>query len=296
MATVTFIIISSLSLIILVFYQLIRFLISIFPIIADHIIAIGIGIYLTFLLTSLLLRYLGKKYPDSERIEKIVNGYSVGTSVLFSLYVFRKPVGYITSIHTSNSKSKYGIIIAMIVSGLMGFVGGRQISGSDVFYDFATDKYFDFNNKPHQILTYNYENLIEKEVPIHSPLIQSDVITDDFLKVFIPTIAREVERMQFKEYGIAERFKMTNAQRVVRDKEKLEVYRQFNHIYVNDVEIPNLEYQFYTHPQAAEKGLLVYIPSQGFVKGRNTLEIRKNYFSKDSIQKIVKIPFFFKKE
>ena len=296
MATVTFIIVSSLSLIILVFYQLIRFLISIFPIIADHIIAIGIGIYLTFLVTSLLLRYLGKKYPDSERIEKIVNGFGVGTSVLFSLYVFRKPVGYITSIHTSNSKSKYGLVIAMIVSGFMGFMGGKQISQSSVFFDFETDKYFTFNNKPHQILTYNYENLIQKEAPVYTPLIQSDVVTDDFLKVFIPTVAREVECMNFKEYGIVERFKMKNAQRQARDKVKLEVYKQFNRIYLNEVEIPNLEYQFYAHPQASEKGLLVYIPSQGFVKGKNTLEIRKNYFSKDSIQKIVKIPFFFKKE
>ena len=295
MATVVFIIISSLSLIILLFYQLIRFLISIFPIIGDHIITIGIGVYLIFMVITLLLRYLGKKYPDNERIEKIVNGFGVATSVLFSLYVFRKPIGYITSIHTSNAKSKYGIIIAMIVSGLMGFMGGKQISQSNAFSDFATDKYFFFNNKPHQILTYNYENLIQKELPVYTPIIQSDVVTDDFLKVFIPTIAREVEHMQLKEYGIVERFKMKNAQREARDKEKLEVYKQFNRIYVNEVEMPNLEYQFYTHPQAAEKGLLVYVPSESFVKGRNTLEIRKNYFSKDSIQKIVKIPFFFKK-
>jgi hypothetical protein len=145
-------------------------------------------------------------------------------------------------------------------------------------------------------LAFNYENLLNKEAQIYTPVIQSDVVTDDFLKVFIPTIARESEHITFKEYGIVERFKMNDAQRETRDKEKLEAYKQFNRLYINDVECSNLDYQFYTHPQATEKGLLVYIPTEHFVKGRNMLEIRKNYFSKDSIQKIIKVPFFFEKK
>ena len=167
----------------------------------------------------------------------------------------------------------------MIVSGLMGFMGATQLGKNNAFYDFNAGKYFIFNNKPHQIFAFNYENLIDKETEIYTPVIQSDVITEDFLKVFIPTIAREKERMNLKEYSIVERFKMKNAQREAVDKEKLEAYKQFNRIYINDVEYPNLDYQFYTHPQVTEKGLLVYIPSENFIKGRNILEIRKNYFS-----------------
>ena len=89
---------------------------------------------------------------------------------------------------------------------------------------------------------------------------------------------------------------MNNAQREAIDKERFEVYKAFNSIYINDTLQANLNYQFYEHPQASERGFLVYVPSENFVKGRNILEIRKNYFSKDSIQKVVKIPFFYKKE
>jgi hypothetical protein len=296
MATVTIIIVSSLTVIILVFYQLIRLLISYFPIIADYVVPIGIGAYLIFTITAYLMQYLIKKYPDNKRIEKIVNGYGNVTGVLFSLYVFQKPIGYISAISTSNSKSKSAGYIFMLGCVVMGFVGGRQISKSDIFQDLNAQAYFTFNNKPHQILAFNYENLIDKEANIYTPFIQSDIITDDFLKVFIPRIAREDEHINFKNFSFTERFKMTDDQRENRYIEELEAYKKFNRLYINDLEVPNLTFQYYAHPQASRRGLLVYIPSEHFVKGRNMLEIRKNYFSKDSIQKIVKIPFFYKKE
>jgi hypothetical protein len=295
-ATVIIIMVSSLSICILGFYKLSTYLMSVFPITPKHIIAVGIGIYITFLVVNLLIWFLGKKYPDNKRIEKIVTLFGDTVGVIFSLYIFQKPVGYITSIQMSNNKSKYGFIIMMIVSLFMGTVVGKQMRKSDAFYDLEADKYFTFNNQPHEILAYNYENLINKEAEIYSPIIQSDVVTDDFLKVFIPNIARERERMNLKEYSISERFKMKNAQREAIDKERFEVYKAFNSIYINDTLQTNLEYQFYTHPQASERGLLVYVSSEQFIKGRNILEIRKNYFSEDTIQKIVKIPFFFKKE
>jgi hypothetical protein len=296
LATVTIIMISSVSIVILVFYQCIRFLISYFPIIADHILPIGIGAYLIYMVVALLAHYLGKKYPDNQRVLNIVNGYGTVMGTLFSLYIFQKPIGYIIAIYSSNVKSKYLKYIFMLVSAVMGFMGGRHIGKSSAFNDFNAEKYFTFNNKSHQILAFNYENLIAKEDQIYTPVIQSDVITDDFLKVFIPTIARETAHISFKEPTIAERFKLKTAQRDSLDKVRFETYKQFNRIFINDVEQPNLDYQFYTHPQATERGLLVYVPSEHFVKGRNILEIRKNYFSKDSVQKIVKIPFFFEKK
>ena len=303
MATLTIIMISSVSIFILVFYQLIQFLMSIFPIIANHLLAIGGGFYLIFILVNLAVNYLGKKFPDNKTIEKIAIRYGLAMGVAFSLYIFQKPMGYISSILMSNDKSKYFKYFFIIACAMMGFMGGKHLGNSTAIYDFRVEKYFTFNNKPHQILAFNYENLVGKEVEIYSPIMQSDVITDDFVKVFIPTIEREKERINFKEYDFVERVKLKTGERKARiktleahDLEKLAAYKQFNHIYINDVEQPNLDYQFYTHPQATEEGLLVYVPTEKCVKGRNILEIRKDYFSEDSIQKIVKIPFFFEKK
>ena len=296
LATVTIIVVSSLSIFILAIYQFVRFLTAYFPAIANHVLPIGIGVYASFLVVSLVVQYLGKKYPDNPTVEKFITGYGTVTGVAFSLYIFQKPIGYITSIWTSNEKSKNNRYFFLVACGVFGYFGGGQLGKSDAFYDFRADKYVTFNNKPHQILALNYENLMGKEAQIYTPVIQSDVITEDFLKIFIPTIAREKERMNLKDYSIWDRIRMKNAEKEAIDKDKFEAYKQFNRIYINDVEQLNLDYQFYTHPQAEEKGLLVYVASEKFVKGRNILEIRKNYFSEDSIQKIVKIPFFFDKK
>lgn len=295
LATSVIIMITSLSVFILLFYQCVRLLTTVFPAITDHAVPIGIVLYLIFVLTSLAIQYLGKRYPDSKAVEKTVTGFSTAIGSLFSLYVFQKPIGYINSIYFSNTKSKYFKIVLVAVSAVMGLMSGIQLNQRDVFNDLDAEKYFTFNNKPYQILPYNYENLLEKEAQVYTPIIQSDVVADDFLKVFIPTIEREKEHMGVKEYTLVARFKMNTAQREAAKNERLESYKRFNRIYVNGIEYPNLDFHFYQHPQAAENGLLVYVPSQQFTKGRNILEIRKNYFSKDSVQKIVKIPFFFNK-
>ncbi|MBL7816612.1 MAG: hypothetical protein JNL70_16445 [Saprospiraceae bacterium] len=300
LATMIIIMVSSLSICILVFYQCIRYLVSVFPVIADNIIPIGIGVYLLFMILATLMQYLGKKYPDNPKIAKMVMQYGIAMSALFSLYVFRKPIGYITAISMSNNKSKYGWIIYGIVCVVMGFFGGKQIGKIDTFNYFETEKYFTFNNRPHQILDLNYENLMGKEALIYTPFIPSDVVTDEFLKVFIPTIAREKEHINLKSkrdiYSISELFKLKNAQLEAIEIDNLQAYKQFNRIFLNGVEYPNLDFQYHWHPQADDKGLLVYIPTDSCKIGKNILEIRKNYFSKDSVQKIVKIPFFFEKE
>ncbi len=300
LATMIMIMVSSLSICILMFYQLMRYLISVFPVIANNVMYIGIGVYLAFVLSSVLTQYLGKKYPDNQRIVKIITGYGTAIGMLFSLYVFRKPIGYITAILTSNGKkSKLNGIIYMGICVGMGFVGARQVGKIDTFTYFGVEKYFTFNNRPHQILDLNYENLIAKEALIYTPIIQSDVVNDDFLKVFIPAIAREKEHIPLKtrsQYSLSERIKMNSTQREALEIDNLQAYKQFNRIFINDVEYPNLDFQYHWHPQAEDKGLLVYIPTDSCKVGRNILEIRKNYFSKDSVQKIVKIPFFFEEK
>lgn len=299
-ATMIIIMVSSLSICILIFYQCIRYLISVFPVIADNVIPIGIGVYLLFIIVALLAQYLGKKYPDNPKIAKIVMQYGIAMGTVFSLYVFRKPIGYITAISMSNNKSKYGWIIYGIACVVMGFVGSKQVNKIDTFTYFEKEKYFTFNNRPHQILDLNYENLMGKEALIYTPFIQSDVVTDDFLKVFIPTIEREKEHINLKSkkdiYTISERFKLKSTQLEAIEIDNLQTYKQFNRIFINDKEYPNLDFQYHWHQQAADKGLLVYIPTDSCRNGRNILEIRKNYFSKDSVQKVVKIPFFFEKK
>ncbi len=295
-ATVTIIFVTSISVLILLIYQLFQLLIAVFPVMSNYVIHIVIGIYVLFTLSSLVMQYLMKKYPDNKRIEKYSLAYGDAIGKAFSLYVFEQAIGYITSILFSNVKSKYFIVVPLIFGFFIGMAGGRHINSNPVYDNFGADEYFTFNNKPFKTFPFNYENLKQENVRIFTPIIPADIIYEDVLKVFIPTIEREKKHMDLVEWGLLKRIKNIGAARDSLHEINLQRYINFNQIFVNDVVCSNLDVQYYTHPNAQEEGILTYIPATKFKKGKNILEIRKNYFSEDGVQKIVKIPFYFERK
>lgn len=296
LASVTIIMMTAISAIILLIYQLFRLLISLFPFMTDYVLHIGVAIYFLFLIVSIGIQYLAKKYPDNKRVEKWILGYSSIIGGLFSFYIFQKPIGYITSIYSSNVKSKYFILILTVVSFLLGLTGARQTKNNPVYNNFDGEKYFTFNNKPHQFSAFNYDNLRPEGMRVFTPSISSDVVHGKVMKVFIPTVEREKEKMGLKEFNMWERLKSERSFRDSVYEADLSKYIVFNQILVNDLAYPNLDFQYYEHPNASEDGVLIYLPTDHFLKGKNILEIRKNYFSKDGVQKIIKIPFYFEGE
>lgn len=295
LATAVTMAVVSTSVIIQLSFYLIRSLNAIFPIIGDNIVYIGIGLYLIYMVMAIVSRYFGKRNTKNKFIIKLITFYSSMSGIVFSLYVFKKPFGYITNILSSNITSKKSSRLMAFSCAIMGYFGATVFGNMDTSLHFKIKNYYSFNNKPEELLNINYENLINKESSIYTPIIQSDVVNDPFLKVFIPTIGREEEAMDLKSFSIIERFKASDVERDSLKLNNLKIKKQFNRIFVNNLEIKNIDFQEYRHTQADVKGLLVYIPTDSLPQGKNILEIRKNMFSKDNVQKIVKIPFFFKK-
>ncbi len=294
LATVTVIMMTSISLFILVAYQLFRLLISIFPIIADYVIHIGIAIYVIFIVFTFTLQYLAKKYPENQKIVNLVNKFSDNTSLVFSFYIFQKPIGYITTIYTSNVKSKLFIPVLLIVSFFLGITGATQTRNNPIYRYFGAEKYVAFNNFPDQIFPFNYDNLRNEGNRIFTPVIESDVVDSKVIKLFIPTIEREKEQMNLVELSMLQRIRSKEEMRDSIDLVNLRKIVAFNQIFVNDQAFQNLNFQYFTNPNRGENGILCYIPTEGFLEGKNILEIRKNFYSKDGDQKIVKIPFYFR--
>ena len=281
LASVILIVMTSISVIILLIYQLFRLLIAVFPVIADHVVPTLIGLYVLFMVVAFIMQHIAKRYPDNERIARITDRYGSGMRNLFSLYIFRKPVGYISSIYVTNTENKYFPLLIGIFSFFLGLAGARQIDDHPVFDNFDREKYITFNNTPHEIFPYNYDNLRPKDMQIFTPVIDSDQVKGDYVKLFIPTINREKEQMGLKQFSFWEKI---HTKRSVRDsvhEAAIRQYATFNRIFVNDIAYSDLDFQYFTHPNANEHGVQVYIPSADFKKGKNVLEIRKNYFSKE---------------
>ncbi|MFK7808959.1 MAG: hypothetical protein AB8F74_14235, partial [Saprospiraceae bacterium] len=295
-ATMIIIMLTSLSLMILLVYKIFQIAIAFFPGLTDYVVYLAIGFYLVFTFVGLLLQYLAKKYPDNKRVERVVNGFALFTENIFSLYFFKKPIGYITNIYTSNVKSKYGFFIVMIFSFFLGISGADKADENPVFESFRVDRYCKFNNRPHSFQAFNYDDQRNKGHRIFTPIIPSDVISGDYLKLFIPDVEREKEQMNLHDLSLLERIDLGYDGRDSVYQLDLKAYDEFNKIYVNNKVYTNLEFQYFTHTNKEEEGVLTYIPTTDFLKGKNLLEIRKEYFSKEGEQKVVAIPFYFEGE
>ena len=212
---------------------------------------------------------------------------------LFSLYIFEKPIGYITSILTSNSTSKWVGPVIMLFYFFLGFTSATQVEEYPIVRNFGEERYATFNNRPHRTFDFNYENLRNKEMRIFTPVISADVIQDPILKLFIPIIDREEEAVGLENVSFWEKINRSSATRDSMQREDLKKYAAFNQVFINKKSYSDIEFQYYHHPNAGEFGLLSYISSDQFQEGKNLIEIKKNYFYQDSIQKIVAIPFYF---
>jgi len=282
----------SISIIVLVVYFCFKALASVFPVVSDYAIPIGIGIYVVFIILSFAVQHLPKRYPESKRVEKFVDGYGTIMGNIFSLYFFKKPIGYINGILASNVTSKYAILWMALGGFFMGMMSGSETADNPIFRSFGASNYFSFNNRPDRFLAFNYENLRNNDVPIFAPVIQSDTIKNSYIKLFIPTIEREKVALKLPKISFIDKLKKSRKELDNIRSTFLPRYKEFNQIFINGTIITSPDAQFYTHPNKSERGILIYLPTEGLPKGKNLLEIKKDYYSKDKGQKIVTIPFY----
>ena len=113
------------------------------------------------------------------------------------------------------------------------------------------------------------------------PSIQSDVIRDPYLKLFIPYSPARHNALVAKEcpavHALQERGVQFGLDRPVADSVVVPALRCLARIHavtLNGAPRPDLEFSFYEHPRTGLKGIIAYIPTDSLPHGRNVLTIR----------------------
>lgn len=286
----------SLGALIFLFYLFFRLLIALFPNLKGYSAHIGIGLYILFAIFAIGIQHIAKKYPDSLKVQKFMKSYGNIMGGLFSLYIFKKPNSYISGTIVSNSKpNKLAMLGMMLFGGVMGFNAAAQTKDNPIYSSFSGSRYMIFNNRTEKFFNFNYENLRKPEILPFTPFIQSDVIKDNFIKLYIPTIEREKEHMGVKDLNLFQRLKMKRSERNEFYRKQIPSYLTFNQITLNGKAVDITDAMYYEYDPRVEEGVLIYIPTNNCVDGRNLLQIKKNYFI-DEVQKVVTIPFYFKSQ
>ena len=120
-----------------------------------------------------------------------------------------------------------------------------------------------------------YENTFDTSLEILNPIIASDRIKGDFLKVFIPVFNYEEKyRDNFCDDYVDNEEIDWSENRRLRSNHHLRCTYKYHQVFVND-SLYQADYIRFRHPHMDEYGIVTYLPTESFKTGRNDLKIFK---------------------
>lgn len=218
-----------------------------------------------------------RKRPVSPRIERA--SLKIMQWLYYPTFNFiYAPVFLTFTSHTSKRKMNIllvGFLYSTIGLFMLSIFSSRGIIGFDSY------SYYPQQARPFQLRTIHYDNLRDRDVPVNEPSIQSDIIQDPYVRLFLPYDAQEdnkrmralcpdVKPVRGEGFFFARRAKLA-ASRVA------ELDRCFDRVYqiaLDGKPLPKPGFLFYRHPQGGVAGRLALIPVGSLAAGKHLLSVR----------------------
>ncbi len=263
---------------------LLSYLMNVFPDARELIASIFVILMLIFFLCGLLFAFDFLALGLLKRVK--VKWFSVPyyyISIIISrvsLSFLYEPIYY--TLVSNIRRRTLGTILLLYVAGAYGL----QLVG------YNNTIYFPDELTEHRISSHYYENLKSSDRRIMDPIIQSDVIKENYLKLFIPYDVADNDSLKascpdlyaFFDGGFSTELRIRSASDVDsvelsedfyqnRVKANLECFSQFYTITIDDSVYTDLHYYFFTHPNKEEPGILTYIGVNNLSFGPHLLKI-----------------------
>ena len=125
-------------------------------------------------------------------------------------------------------------------------------------------------------------------------IIPSKLIEGRMMNVFIPIFPNE--EIIYTEFCGA----YSTSEKISKEENKkakrayyTDCYQKYHQIYINNQLQNNLELVKFIHPHRSSEGVITYIPTNGFLKGKkNILKVEK-LMKEDSVYRTMIVPFWF---
>jgi len=241
-----------------------------------------------------------EKYREHPIIGKLYMAI-VGKSTFLYMGMY-KPIQYINFTFGSNMpRKKY--FKAVLLIGFVFFTTAMSIYVSKLFEHVGipimeSRSFYSTGTAEHRLSSSFYDNQRAENDEMAEASIQSDIIEEPFLKLFInyTKVLDEDLSMICKEPVLADSLR-NSEKRLIKDKARLSCLGEYFQIVLNDSTISSAEFFFEETAQA--KGLKTYLSTEKCKIGRNTLYIKTIQI--DSLPKkvwgdYVAIPFWFSKD
>lgn len=253
----------------------------------------GISIMAIFIsYTILFLISNNKKVRDKPFIQKWQYPVYKRFSSIF-MHVFARPASYLGMVFQTNlSMKRYTGMVILIMAVVIVVFGSRffdyrfiSFMRSELLYE-----YFDRNDR---LIPEQYANLRKNNRRLLSMELESDIISGDLIRVFVPILSSESDQMEAL-CGILETTESGQKKTEQRRAYFSDCYQQMHRFYVNDSLYNTPEMVKFIHPNQKEKGILVYLPAANFNLGKNILRVEKIGPRQDSVFRQMQAVFWWK--
>ena len=179
------------------------------------------------------------------------------------------------------------VFLIYIIVPLSVFFGFQFHSHIFFPYDYLSES----NRDAHSVLYENYENLRNEDNNlITKPIIQSEFIKGDYVKLFIPYDVNDNEKLMkhcrdLKPLGV--NFSTSLLKYNTREsfiKQSLECFSSFYTISVDDSVYNDVDFYFHEHRRNNEPGIITYISVKHLLHGHHKLDIQVVGNDKQTIQ------------
>jgi len=223
-----------------------------------------------FISTILSLKVFKKDEKKAKLQANITWRYSTFMYPFVGLALMR-----LTLIFRSNSDSKKEqmalLILSMsVVFGMFIFITASKVKSAIL----ETRSFYSQNTEVDEIYANNYDNLRQEDENIKHASIQSDVIKEEYIKLFInyPKRFDKDIRKICSEPKIDTTLKKQE-KRILLSNYYLGCMQDFFKIYLNDSLIQQPEFVYYQHSDDYSKGIQTYLSTETCKTGKNLLKI-----------------------
>jgi len=250
---------------------------------------LGVTIYAIIQVSSYILLFLGFIYA----IDFLTMGFIKRQKKIAKLYY---PVYWLFSILTlsflyrsayytlvTNIKRKWllatGIaaymIIALVITQLS--FGGNNLMPALSFNSLNTKAYLGLKVDRLKFDTRQYDNTRKPSDMVQHVSIQSDIVQEKYLKLFI-VHQKIIERLMDMNCAA----KAKSIVKTLEQRKMLNCYRDFYEVYLDDALINKIKWRYYTHPQTNEEGILAFIPIDQLAPTEHIVEVKLNVATKEA--------------
>lgn len=242
------------------------------------VLAVTFAVYLLLTGFAAAVDRRSKKKPVSPAVEKLALRFMRWMYYPTFNFIYA-PVFFTFASHSS--RRKMSVLLVTFLYSMIGFFMVSVFFAQGIF---GFDSYIYYPGQPgeHQLRAVHYDNLREEGAPADEPSIQSDVVEDAYLRLFVPYDAREDnKRMHALCPGVPplrdDGFFVSSRRRRVPPARIAQLAACFDKVYQialdgRPVEKPG--FVFYRHPHGRVAGRLALIPLTSLTAGKHLLTVR----------------------